>query len=126
MEREKFAGQGKSLKHPSISVRVDYDITQASSFYFQYSVWNVLWIGWNTFLICFYLNVGVLDRVSIGKNVPDRHKHLARLCRQRYEKNEKCSKCFFLALNSEENFLTRKKIHFECDENGELKDRIAC
>lgn len=34
---------------------------------FQYSVWNVLWIGWNVFLICFYLNVGILDRVSIWR-----------------------------------------------------------
>lgn len=33
--------------------------------YLQYSVWNVLWIGWNTFIICFYLNIGPLDRVSI-------------------------------------------------------------
>ncbi|XP_062543668.1 sodium/potassium-transporting ATPase subunit beta-1-interacting protein isoform X1 [Armigeres subalbatus] len=29
-----------------------------------YSLWNLLWIGWNVFLICFYLNVGVLDRDS--------------------------------------------------------------
>lgn len=33
---------------------------------FQYSVWNVLWLGWNAFLICFYFNVGILDRVSIS------------------------------------------------------------
>lgn len=36
------------------------------SFLFQYSVWNVLWLAWNAFLICFYLNVGILDsRVSM-------------------------------------------------------------
>ncbi|XP_053687891.1 sodium/potassium-transporting ATPase subunit beta-1-interacting protein isoform X2 [Sabethes cyaneus] len=29
-----------------------------------YSLWNLLWIGWNAFLICFYLNAGVLDRDS--------------------------------------------------------------
>ncbi|XP_038115780.1 sodium/potassium-transporting ATPase subunit beta-1-interacting protein isoform X1 [Culex quinquefasciatus] len=29
-----------------------------------YSLWNLLWIGWNVFLICFYLNVGLLDRDS--------------------------------------------------------------
>ncbi|GAB0099081.1 Sodium/potassium-transporting ATPase subunit beta-1-interacting protein [Sergentomyia squamirostris] len=29
-----------------------------------YSVWNFLWIGWNVFLVCFYLNVGSLDRES--------------------------------------------------------------
>ena len=33
-------------------------------FSFQYSVWNVLWIGWNAFIVCFYLSVGILDRVS--------------------------------------------------------------
>lgn len=30
----------------------------------QYTIWTLLWIGWNIFLICFYLNVGVLNRVS--------------------------------------------------------------
>lgn len=30
----------------------------------QYGIWILLWIGWNTFLICFYLNVGILNRVS--------------------------------------------------------------
>lgn len=35
--------------------------------FFQYSIWNVLWIGWNTFIICFYLNIGILDRVSIER-----------------------------------------------------------
>ncbi|XP_058836523.1 sodium/potassium-transporting ATPase subunit beta-1-interacting protein isoform X1 [Topomyia yanbarensis] len=29
-----------------------------------YSLWNLLWIGWNVFLICFYLNTGILDRDS--------------------------------------------------------------
>ncbi|XP_058462918.1 sodium/potassium-transporting ATPase subunit beta-1-interacting protein isoform X3 [Malaya genurostris] len=29
-----------------------------------YSLWNLLWIGWNVFLICFYLNAGILDRDS--------------------------------------------------------------
>ncbi|XP_052838878.1 sodium/potassium-transporting ATPase subunit beta-1-interacting protein isoform X1 [Drosophila gunungcola] len=36
--------------------RVKYIIT--------YLIWNFLWIGWNAFLICFYLNVGQLDRNS--------------------------------------------------------------
>ncbi|XP_034126151.1 ecdysone-induced protein 75B isoform X2 [Drosophila guanche] len=36
--------------------RVKYIIT--------YLIWNFLWIGWNAFLICFYLNVGQLDRDS--------------------------------------------------------------
>ncbi|XP_052860202.1 uncharacterized protein LOC128267412 [Anopheles cruzii] len=29
-----------------------------------YSLWSLLWLGWNIFLICFYLNVGILDRDS--------------------------------------------------------------
>ncbi|XP_012273068.1 sodium/potassium-transporting ATPase subunit beta-1-interacting protein isoform X2 [Orussus abietinus] len=30
----------------------------------SYCTWNTLWLGWNIFLICFYLNVGVLDKNS--------------------------------------------------------------
>ena len=44
-------------------------MVQIFSLYFQYSLWNVIWIGWNAFLICFYLNVGVLDRVSKVFNI---------------------------------------------------------
>ncbi|XP_020278005.1 uncharacterized protein LOC109851886 isoform X1 [Pseudomyrmex gracilis] len=29
-----------------------------------YCVWNTLWLGWNIFMICFYLNVGILDKDS--------------------------------------------------------------
>lgn len=29
-----------------------------------YTVWGILWLGWNVFVICFYLSVGVLDRDS--------------------------------------------------------------
>ncbi|XP_054740982.1 uncharacterized protein DDB_G0283357 isoform X2 [Anastrepha obliqua] len=36
--------------------RIKYIIT--------YLIWSFIWIGWNAFLICFYLNVGVLDRDS--------------------------------------------------------------
>ncbi|XP_017474171.1 PREDICTED: sodium/potassium-transporting ATPase subunit beta-1-interacting protein-like [Rhagoletis zephyria] len=36
--------------------RIKYIIT--------YLVWSFIWIGWNAFLICFYLNVGILDRDS--------------------------------------------------------------
>ncbi|XP_070499738.1 sodium/potassium-transporting ATPase subunit beta-1-interacting protein isoform X2 [Chironomus tepperi] len=35
----------------------------------SYSVWNVLWIGWNTFIICFYLNISPLDRNSDLLNI---------------------------------------------------------
>lgn len=31
----------------------------------QYSVWMVLWVGWNSFIICFYLEVGNLSQVSL-------------------------------------------------------------
>lgn len=30
----------------------------------QYAVWLVLWVGWNSFIICFYLEVGNLTQVS--------------------------------------------------------------
>ena len=30
----------------------------------QYAVWLVLWVGWNSFIICFYLEVGNLSHVS--------------------------------------------------------------
>lgn len=29
-----------------------------------YSIWCVFWCGWNIFVICFYLNVGILNRDS--------------------------------------------------------------
>ena len=34
-------------------------------FFFQYSVWSVLWVGWNIFIICFYLNVGDVQRLRV-------------------------------------------------------------
>ncbi|XP_043288782.1 sodium/potassium-transporting ATPase subunit beta-1-interacting protein isoform X2 [Venturia canescens] len=30
----------------------------------SYCVWNTLWLGWNVFTICFYLDVGTLDKES--------------------------------------------------------------
>src|SRR5690349_14984336 len=32
------------------------------SFLIAFSTWTVVWIGWNSFLITFYLNVGILNR----------------------------------------------------------------
>uniref|UniRef100_T1GN97 Sodium/potassium-transporting ATPase subunit beta-1-interacting protein n=1 Tax=Megaselia scalaris TaxID=36166 RepID=T1GN97_MEGSC len=29
-----------------------------------YIIWCLIWIGWNSFLICFYLNIGVLNNES--------------------------------------------------------------
>lgn len=51
------------------TIRLQYTVTMSNNTLFasfQYSVWNVLWLGWNAFLICFYFNVGILDRVSIN------------------------------------------------------------
>lgn len=33
-------------------------------FSWQYAVWLVLWVGWNAFIICFYLEVGRLSQVT--------------------------------------------------------------
>ncbi|XP_011254828.1 uncharacterized protein LOC105250172 isoform X1 [Camponotus floridanus] len=30
----------------------------------SYCIWNILWLGWNIFIICFYLSVGILDKDS--------------------------------------------------------------
>ncbi|XP_011338851.1 sodium/potassium-transporting ATPase subunit beta-1-interacting protein isoform X2 [Ooceraea biroi] len=30
----------------------------------SYCVWNTLWLGWNIFIICFYLSVGILNKDS--------------------------------------------------------------
>lgn len=30
----------------------------------QYAVWLVLWVAWNVFIICFYLEVGDLSKVT--------------------------------------------------------------
>uniref|UniRef100_A0AAR2L2E7 Sodium/potassium-transporting ATPase subunit beta-1-interacting protein n=1 Tax=Pygocentrus nattereri TaxID=42514 RepID=A0AAR2L2E7_PYGNA len=30
-----------------------------------YAVWLVLWVTWNVFIICFYLEVGDLSKVSV-------------------------------------------------------------
>lgn len=31
---------------------------------FQYAIWSLIWIAWNAFMICLYLEVGILERVS--------------------------------------------------------------
>jgi len=31
--------------------------------FLQYAVWLVLWVAWNVFIICFYLEVGDLSKV---------------------------------------------------------------
>ncbi|KAG7189348.1 hypothetical protein KM043_016999 [Ampulex compressa] len=30
----------------------------------SYCIWNSLWLGWNIFIICFYLSIGILDKNS--------------------------------------------------------------
>ncbi|XP_011304021.1 uncharacterized protein NKAIN isoform X1 [Fopius arisanus] len=34
-----------------------------------YCIWDTLWLGWNIFCICFYLDVGILDKKSDILNV---------------------------------------------------------
>ncbi|XP_055310352.1 sodium/potassium-transporting ATPase subunit beta-1-interacting protein isoform X3 [Sitodiplosis mosellana] len=36
----------------------------SAKYLITYTIWTLLWVGWNIFLICFYLNVGVLNRDS--------------------------------------------------------------
>ncbi|XP_063993284.1 sodium/potassium-transporting ATPase subunit beta-1-interacting protein 2 isoform X2 [Diachasmimorpha longicaudata] len=35
----------------------------------SYCIWQTLWLGWNIFCICFYLDVGMLDKTSDILNV---------------------------------------------------------
>lgn len=44
--------------------RVNFNTCIFFSF-FQYSTWSLMWLGWNIFVICLYLEVGVLNRVSV-------------------------------------------------------------
>lgn len=36
---------------------------------FQYIIWTLLWIGWNIFVICLYMEVGILSRDSSILNI---------------------------------------------------------
>lgn len=36
-------------------------------FALQYTVWAALWVAWNVFIICFYLDVGGLSKVRLSK-----------------------------------------------------------
>ncbi len=31
----------------------------------QFTVWLILWLAWNAFIICFYLDIGALNQVII-------------------------------------------------------------
>lgn len=42
-------------------------LTHSSSFSVQYAAWLVMWMTWNVFIICFYLEVGDLSRVRNKK-----------------------------------------------------------
>lgn len=35
----------------------------------QYAVWVTLWVAWNVFIICFYLDVGGLSKVRLSFSV---------------------------------------------------------
>ena len=36
-------------------------------FVLKYTVWAALWVAWNVFVICFYLDVGGLSKVRVSK-----------------------------------------------------------
>lgn len=36
----------------------------------QYTVWAAIWVAWNVFIICFYLEVGGLSKVRMSKFQP--------------------------------------------------------
>ncbi|XP_064327684.1 sodium/potassium-transporting ATPase subunit beta-1-interacting protein 1 [Phalacrocorax carbo] len=38
-------------------------IQYRSKYLMMYAVWLVLWVGWNAFIICFYLEVGRLSQL---------------------------------------------------------------
>ncbi|PKU27445.1 sodium potassium-transporting atpase subunit beta-1-interacting protein hypothetical protein [Limosa lapponica baueri] len=40
-------------------------IQYRSKYLMMYAVWLVLWVGWNAFIICFYLEVGRLSQHSL-------------------------------------------------------------
>uniref|UniRef100_A0A803YG25 Sodium/potassium-transporting ATPase subunit beta-1-interacting protein n=1 Tax=Meleagris gallopavo TaxID=9103 RepID=A0A803YG25_MELGA len=42
-------------------------IQYRSKYLIMYAVWLVLWVGWNAFIICFYLEVGHLSQVTIAQ-----------------------------------------------------------
>lgn len=44
-----------------------HSLTHSSSFSVQYAAWLVMWMTWNVFIICFYLEVGDLSRVRNKK-----------------------------------------------------------
>lgn len=48
--------------HPVYSISVFMRKLMSVSFW-QYAAWLVLWVGWNSFIICFYLEVGNLSQV---------------------------------------------------------------
>ena len=64
-------------------------------YFFQYAVWCLLWIGWNVFVICLYLEVGMLSRVSILL-VYDRKIGIVRLQIKLNTSNAKATFVYFL------------------------------
>ncbi|KAG8224640.1 hypothetical protein J437_LFUL003074 [Ladona fulva] len=39
-----------------------------SKYIIAFCIWSIIWIGWNIFIICFYLNVGILDKEGDALN----------------------------------------------------------
>jgi len=45
----------------------DYDddeVMTAYMFVLQYLLWSFLWLAWNLFILCLYLSIGILTKVS--------------------------------------------------------------
>ncbi|XP_071440667.1 sodium/potassium-transporting ATPase subunit beta-1-interacting protein 4 [Hetaerina americana] len=40
-----------------------------SKYIIAFCIWSIVWIGWNIFVICFYLNVGILNRDGDALNM---------------------------------------------------------
>ncbi|KAK6616866.1 hypothetical protein RUM44_005304 [Polyplax serrata] len=36
----------------------------STKYILSYTLWNVFWVGWTIFVICFYLDIGILDKNS--------------------------------------------------------------
>ncbi|XP_045494400.1 uncharacterized protein LOC123693370 [Colias croceus] len=39
-------------------------VQYVTKYLFAYAIWSLMWLTWNTFLICYYLNLGTLNRES--------------------------------------------------------------
>jgi Na,K-Atpase Interacting protein len=45
-------------------------------FLVQYCLWTVIWVAWNLFVICFYFDVGVLDKVIYSRAICEQNEQV--------------------------------------------------